>query len=216
MDLQNTMVLPENQLGSNPSQKWTILKSHQGRCIIISDDPDDCRVEITGMKRQITNPPSGDTDSVYTIDGNQTTILMDERSGSEKILIRTYKGDFLNIDVENQMLSAEFANGINFKTNGQFYVHANLINILSDSDTNIEADGSLNILSADEANIQAKQTLNVNGNNTNVGSTGMISINASGAVAIDGSGVALESGESQPAGDANSADSEDPVGDRDS
>ena len=99
LDLQNTKVLPENQLGSNYEDKWTIFKSHKGRTIIISDDPDDRRVEITGRKKKLTgDSPTGGTDSVYEIDANQNTILLDERSGQEKILIRTYKGDFIHID----------------------------------------------------------------------------------------------------------------------
>ena len=51
LDIQNTKVLPENQLGGNFEDKWTIFKSHEGRTVVISDDPDDARTEITGKKR---------------------------------------------------------------------------------------------------------------------------------------------------------------------
>ena len=48
LDLENTKVLPENQLGSNYEDKWTLFKSHDGRVIVVSDDPDDARIEIGG------------------------------------------------------------------------------------------------------------------------------------------------------------------------
>jgi len=120
LDLENTTVLPENQKGSNYEDKWTLFKSHEGRAIVISDDPDDERTEITGKKRQLKTPPTGDLDSVYTIDDNQTTILFDERDGKQKILIRTYKGDYVNIDIEDRKLFAEFESDIEIKTNGNF------------------------------------------------------------------------------------------------
>ena len=124
LELENFKVLPENQVGTNYQDKWTIFKSHEGRCIVVSDDPDDCRVEITGKKRQLSNPPSGDTNSVYQIDGNQTTILLDERSGKEKILIRTHKGDFINIDTEERKLEISFMGDINIKSSGSIFLTA--------------------------------------------------------------------------------------------
>ena len=54
LDIENTKVLPENQLGGSYQHKYTILKTHAGRAIVISDDPDDARVEITGKKRQLS------------------------------------------------------------------------------------------------------------------------------------------------------------------
>lgn len=122
LDLENTKVLPENQLGSEYQHKWTILKSHKGRTIHISDDPDDERVEITGKKRNISEPPTGDTTSVYDIDSNQTVILLDERSGKEKLLIRTHKGDFVHIDIDEQKLQMYFKNDIVIQTDGNLYL----------------------------------------------------------------------------------------------
>jgi len=119
-DLENTTVLPECQTGKNPEDKWVIFKSHEGRTIVISDDPDDARVEITGKKRLIKNPPSGDKTSVTQIDDNQTTILLDEREGKEKVLIRTYKGDFIHIDIDQQNLQIDFENDINIECRGNF------------------------------------------------------------------------------------------------
>lgn len=124
LDLENTPVLPENQVGSNYQDKWTIFKSHDGRTIIVSDDTDDARVEITGKKRKLSSPPTGDTASVYTIDSNQTTILLDERSGKQKVLIRTYKGDFIHIDIDEQKLQAYFKNDIVIKTDGNLQMTA--------------------------------------------------------------------------------------------
>lgn len=124
LDLENTPVLPENQVGSNYQDKWTLFKSHYGRAIVISDDPDDERVEITGKKRLLTQPPTGDTASVYTIDKNQTTILIDEREGKQKILIRTYKGDFIHVDIDDQKLQAFFKSDILIKTDGNILMTA--------------------------------------------------------------------------------------------
>ena len=167
LDAEQAKVLPENQVGTNFQDKWTLFKSHDGRAIVVSDDEDDERVEITGKKRSLTTPPSGDTASVYTIDGNQTTILFDEREGKEKILIRTYKGDFFHIDIDEQKLQIEFENDILIKTNGDFNVTANgemnfksltdsiyiesdvgEVNIKGDQDVNVEAGGDYNLLAS--------------------------------------------------------------------
>jgi hypothetical protein len=139
LDLENTKVLPENQLGSNYEDKWTVFKSHEGRVIVVSDDPDDERIEIGGKKRKMTDPPTGDTDSVYEIDENMTTILFDERDDKQKILIRTYLGDFIHIDIDERKLQAEFESDIIIKTNGSFYLTAKKdIHIVSeDEDINL-------------------------------------------------------------------------------
>jgi len=153
LDIEQAKVLPENQVGPNFQDKWTIFKSHEGRTIVISDDAYDARVEITGKKRNMDTPPSGDTDSVYKIDGNQTTILFDERTGKEKILIRTYKGDFFHIDINERKLQVQFESDIEIKTNGKFNVtasgainiksSANKVNLQSSGDFNIKAGGDI-------------------------------------------------------------------------
>lgn len=151
LDLENTKVLPENQLGSNFEDKWTLLKTHEGRAIVFSDDEDDERVEITGKKRLISEAPTGNTDSVYKIETNQTTILLDERSGKEKVLIRTYKGDYLHIDIDEQKLQIFFQNDIEIKTEGKLLLTAeNDIGILSEKgDISLEAEnGDINIKAA--------------------------------------------------------------------
>lgn len=133
LDLENTKVLPENQIGPRFQDKWTIFKSHEGRTIVISDDDFDQRVEITGGKRQLTDPPSGDQASVTQIDGNMTTILLDERKGKNKVLIRTVKGDYLHIDIDERKLQAFFENDMVIKTNGRLLLTARKdIHIASD------------------------------------------------------------------------------------
>lgn len=165
LDLENTKVLPENQLGNNFQDKWTLLKTHEGRAIVISDDPDDARVEITGKKRKMlerNQTPTGDTQSVYEIDENMTTIFLDERSNKEKILIRTHKGDFIHIDIDDRKLQIYFEGDVEFKSDGKINVTAkDDINILSEEgDINITAElGNINLLTeaGDKINIEAEQ-----------------------------------------------------------
>lgn len=165
LDIENTKVLPENQLGGQFQLKYTIFKSHSGRAIVISDDPDDARVEITGKKREISNPPSGDTASVYNIDGNMTTIFLDERTGTQKLLIRTYLGDFLHIDIDERKLQAEFESDIIIKTNGKFQLTAkedidvrstdSTIKITAKDDIDIRStDAELKITAADDIDVR--------------------------------------------------------------
>jgi hypothetical protein len=52
------------------------------------------------------------------IPGNSTTILFDERKGTEKVLIRTLYGDFIHVDIDERSLQAEFKNDINIKCGG--------------------------------------------------------------------------------------------------
>ena len=145
LDLENTKVLPECQVGGSPEKKWVIFKSHLGRTVVISDDPDDERVEITGKKRQLTSPPVGDTASVYTIDGNQTTVLIDERAGKEKILIKSHKGDYINFDIENRKLQISIESDVQFKSGGSMYFEAaNSIHFKAGSDINEQAGGTIN------------------------------------------------------------------------
>lgn len=197
LDLQNTKILPECQVGSNPQKKWVIYKSHNGRTIVISDDEDDERVEITGKKRQISSPPSGDTSSVYTIDGNQTTILLDERSGKEKILIKSHKGDYINFDVENRKLQISMKSDIILKSNGSIFIDAA-------DDINLKAGGNINEQSASESNYKS-------GGNYNIQSTSETNILATGTVNIDGLSVNEMCGSAGPASDASTSE---PNGDR--
>jgi hypothetical protein len=164
LDIENTKVLPENQVGTNYQDKWTLFKSHEGRAVVVSDDPDDARVEITGKKREMKEPPTGDIESVYKIDDNMTTIFFDEREGTEKILIRTYKGDFIHIDIDEQTLQIHFAEDIEILTDGNLFVTAEEdINILSTKgNINIEAQqGEVNLKSITDMRIQSGTQISV-------------------------------------------------------
>lgn len=97
-----TIVPPENRVGVDYDKKWTLLKTHEGRTIIVSDDSEDCRVEITGKKRLMNNPPFGDIDSVFKIDDNQTVFLIDEREENEKVFLKDYRGNYIKM-IQNEM-----------------------------------------------------------------------------------------------------------------
>ncbi len=195
-DLENTPVLPENQSGSNYQDKWTIFKSTKGRCIVISDDPDDERVEITGKKRNLSNPPTGDISSVFTIDGNQTTILLDETSGKEKILIRTYKGDFINIDVTNQKLQIKFKSDINIETDGN-------LNLKVTGNFNIEVDGKMSTLIVGTDNkmvggqicTTSSQNHSIQGSDVAIDGRPQVSINSGSSTSATTSSVTLPIGD---------------------
>jgi hypothetical protein len=218
LDLENTTVLPENQVGTNYQDKWTIFKSHDGRTIIVSDDSDDARVEITGKKRELKSPPTGDTDSVYKIDDNQTTILFDERSGDQKILIRTYKGDFFNINIEDRELHANFDGDIHINSNKNIYLTSN-------EDFNIKSKtGKINIqASADDINIKSGGDISEScgkSHNTKAGkdvvesSSGKISSLAGSEVSHDPK-INDAGGASGAASDSGSATEASPEGSRD-
>ncbi len=190
LDLENTKVLPENQSGKNYENKWTILKTHAGRVIHISDDPDDERIEIGGKKRQLKNPPTGDIESVFKIDDNMTTILFDEREGKEKILIRTHKGDFLHIDIDEQKLQCYFKSDINIHT-------GNNLNIKVDNDIHIKCDNDIFIESANNMNIKAANNINEQaGNDKNLQASG--NINTDGAIRNDQSGASASAINANP------------------
>ena len=150
-DLENAKVPPENQSGSNYEDKWTIIKTHDGRIIHVSDDPDDARIEITGRKRNLGASPSGDGAPVYDIDGNCTTILLDEREGKEKLLIRTHKGDYFHIDIDEQKLQAYFKSDINIQTEGD-------LNITVKGNYNREVEGNESVLVVGKSDISVGQT----------------------------------------------------------
>ena len=168
-DLENTTVLPECQLGGEPEDKWVIFKSHEGRTVVISDDPDDERVEITGKKRKLKEReerPTGDLESVYEIDDNQTTILLDERKGKEKLLIRTYKGDFIHIDINQRNLQIDFENDINIECRGQISIKAHKdIHILTEKDLHVESKSDTHIKAGLSIYEKAEDTHNVQANN---------------------------------------------------
>ena len=152
-DFGQVKTLPENQLGGAYWKKWVVLKSREGRTIVVSDDVDDCRVEITGKKRLITNPVNGDIGSVYPIEENQTVILLDERPGFEKLLIKDHHGNFFNWRIDDKgitdQLHVYFKKDIHIqsdtnifvKTLGSFHLETGVDFLLhSKRDIHIKAD----------------------------------------------------------------------------
>lgn len=166
LDLENTPVLPENQYdksvlnsGKNYQDKWTIFKSNDGRAIVISDDPDDRRVEITGRKilmkdKNRAQPPTGDVYSVYRIISNQNTILLDERTDKEKILIKTRKGDFIHIDIDDQDLEIQFSRDMHLALGGNMFVR-------TQGEMHFLAGGGITMSTAGEFNLFAGGRINI-------------------------------------------------------
>ena len=96
IDIKHHELPPEMvvDLNNKPEERWLIFRSPKGRVIMISDDEENCRVEITGKKRK----SFGNTNEhVYDIDDNMKTILIDDRPGKEKIIVKDEKGNFINI-----------------------------------------------------------------------------------------------------------------------
>ena len=217
LDLENTEVLPENQVGGEYQKKWTLLKTHDGRAIVISDDPDDARTEITGKKRQISSPPTGDTDSVYTIDDNQTTILFDERDGKQKVLIRTYKGDFLHIDIDEQNLQAYFKNDIKIQCDGDFFLTVDGdINIKSNAgDGKLEVNGDLDVKVTGDYKSGAGGASNIKAQTSaNLQCLGTINRKAGGPINDDGAVLNQQGGAATGAQSPGGASAANPKGDR--
>lgn len=127
-DYGQTKTLPENRYGSSWWKKWTPIKTHDGRTLIFSDDVDDARVELTGKKRQLKRPPDGDTESVFNIDGNQTTFLIDERPGHEKVFLKDYRGNYFKMiqdeDGEQDKLYIHMGNDIHITTPKNIFITA--------------------------------------------------------------------------------------------
>ena len=168
LNLSNSSALPECRTGKNKSDKWVIFKSVKGRCIVISDDPDDCRVEITGAKKGIGSPPDGDTASVFTIDGNQTTILLDERAGQEKLLIRSREGDSLLIDLKKRRFTVKVKNEIMIMCEKD-------INLICDN-MNIITKGNYTLNTVKDINFTASNMITQTGKGISTQSIGSISL----------------------------------------
>ncbi len=218
LDLQNAEVLPENRVGKNVSEKWVIFKSHEGRTIIVSDDEDDARIEITGKKRKIKNPPSGDTDSVYKIDENQTVILLDERKGKEKILIRTYKGDFINFNIEKQSLFIEVEKDIEIKSHGSIKITAEEDIDIKSTLGNIKfqaGTGKIDIKSGDDMKITTENNMDIlSQSNLKYTAGGSIHGQASGNMNHDAANIQEQMGTSTAASSASDATEAEPEGER--
>jgi len=216
LDIENTQTLPEVQQGEEYTHKWVLFKSHKGRAIVISDDPTDRRVEITGKKRNMNTPPSGDWDSVYEIDGNQTTILLDEVEGREKLLIRTVKGDYIHVDIDEQELQIYFKNDIKIKTDGNLHLTvAKNMNIDIGQNTSLKVGGDTSHQTTNFYSTQSMSTHFFSGIGDFKTTGAYISQNTGGMYAVDSGIEVKEVGASVPAITAIPEKPETPVGDRD-
>lgn len=217
MNLENTKILPECQIGGNPQKKWVLYKSRMGRCIVISDDTDDERVEITGKKREISDDPSGDKDSVTKIDGNMTTILVDEREGKEKVLIRTVKGDFIHIDIDEQQLQIKFEKDLQILTNKNCYFTAKEdIHILSEKNIKLEAKEGLDIKIGKGAKFSSGEDMQLKTDaNFKLSASGTLDHKAGGEMNLYASKINENTSDPGDADEAGEATKADPQGERD-
>ena len=166
----------ECQVGTQYWNKWVIFKSKKGHTIIISDDSGDERTEITGKKRQLSGTDvSGNAGSIFPITGNQSTILIDDRSGKEKILIEDYKGNYINLNSAKGTLDVQITGDLKIKATGKVYItgqqgieiKADLptsnVNIQSGLDTNVKSDmGNINLQTTiGSINEKAMQKINL-------------------------------------------------------
>ena len=184
--------------------------------MVFSDDPADERVEITGKKRNLKEPPTGDWDSVYEIDGNQTTILLDEVEGREKVLIRTVKGDYIHVDIDEQQLQCYFKNDIKIQTDGNLHVTvAKNIRVESGENSYLTVGGDSHHRTTSLFHYASLEThsFSASGDYTTTGA--YISHNTGGIFAVDSSVENLEMNATIPAQIADPAEPETPVGDRD-
>jgi len=200
------MLPPENRIGIDgseivePHRVYTIIKTYAGRAIIVSDDEDTQRIEITGKKADIGSigDAEGVAGSTYKIDENMTTILFDERTGKEKILIRTRLGDFFHIDVDERELQTYFKNDIKIKTDGNFYltVGENLeakvageIHLESTKATFLKSSDVTNIESALDMNLKTDTKFNMqSGGNMAMKSGGTINEQSSSDINLKSGG----------------------------
>lgn len=144
LDIKNHEVPPEIKVDSDkkPEERWLLFRSPHGRVIMISDDPDCCRVEITGKKR--TTP--GNTNShVYDLSNNQKTILIDDKEGQEKILVEDEKGNYVNIRTSMNDIDVHANNIIRLYAGSALYINAPHLGITCNSLSTAGGDVSCNV-----------------------------------------------------------------------
>ena len=168
--------LPPECRGVAEPHKVHIMKMQSGRAIVMCDSEDQQRIEICGKKRLMNagSGPEGDAASVYGMNGNMTTILLDERDGTEKLLISTHKGDYLHIDIDQQMLQFYFQNGVRGMTIGNID-----INVVGD--ININAGGKISMQAGGNSTMKS-------GGSIITQSDGDISTKSGGNTSIDAGG----------------------------
>ena len=182
-NFRHAEVPPEN-LGVKEPHKVHTLKMQSGRSLIFCDSEDQARVEITGKRRQLQNSKPSGEGGVYNIDGNMNTILLDERDGSEKLLIRTYKGDYIHVDIDEQQLQCYFKNDIIIQTDGNLHFRVK-------KDINFNAEGNIQWATNGDSNYYS-------GGSVRMTQGGTFNVKSDGINAIDGLHTFIQTPMAQP------------------
>jgi len=98
----------ENQQGGKYHDKWVLLKTPQGRVVMLSDDPDDESVIIRGKyknrgSRTIEGDPRLPKDSAY--------IEIWDKSGEEYVIVKDTEGQFFLLDTANSRVRIQHKSG---------------------------------------------------------------------------------------------------------
>ncbi len=168
---------PECRKVSSPSKVALVYKSGQGRSLVFCDSEDQQRVQITGKKRQMKEGPSGDFQSVYKIKDNQTTILLDEKDGNERLLIKTHMGDYLEFNITKRTLELSMESDVKLKGKGKLSLEFDEgIEVKSKKDININSETNMNLLAKADMLIRGENSIqessdgdiNINGTDTKI------------------------------------------------
>lgn len=164
---------PEMINGSKPEERWLIFRSPQGRTIIVSDDSENCRIEITGKKNNLKDP--------YTLSGNQKSILIED-GPNEKVLITDQNGNYVNINTKT--------NDINIKANG-------IVRI--DGGSSIYLKSQYVGIDCNRFAVQSNGVDIITNGDSRIGGSGKVSLTGS-AVAFDAASVSSNSGNADSPG----------------
>ena len=197
LDTKAHEVPPEIKVNSDkkPEERWLMFRSPHGRVIMISDDEDCCRVEITGKKRKT---PGNTNEHVYDILGNQKTILIDDKEGQEKILIEDEKGNYVNIRTSMDDIDIHANNIIRLYAGTAIYMNAPHFGY---SFTSISMGGSGNV------------SCKINGN-LELMTSGITNMRASGPFYIDSPDLQTNTGSAATPGTGGSEPPTPPNGER--
>lgn len=175
---RNSPVPAENVGVAYPHKVHTFCKMHSGRSIVVCDSPDQERIEIGGKKRLMFGGPAGDGASVYETQGNMTSILLDERAGKEKLLIKSHKGDYIHFDIDERNLQVSFENHVMIQINGN-------VDVQIKGNLTYKVDGNIT------AEVGGNETMKVGGNSI-LQAGGIVTSKSGGITALDGSVVLIQ------------------------
>lgn len=174
--IENQPILPENSVNQEWWNKWVLHRSPRGRTVMISDDPDDARVMITGKKNDYD--PNNPIDSVFRVKDNQIMFVIDEagpqdQMNEDKAMLLDYHGNYVRLHVwENRYLvymsnekgkPAEIilftkTNMVKLSEKGNGYIQ-----LTNDGGTiNMDNDGTINIDAQDTIYLNAKNRIVMN------------------------------------------------------